>query len=132
MEAEIEPLPWDVRAVRPENALSLGRACSWLTHVLSLPDKEGDAAFTLAKAASTGRDDKSKPPSVGAEFSFLFLVLVMRQFCPAYFPSHSVVMPRMQPFPVEEPVLKVQQHLSAKMLANTGWKPSGLLCLEKT
>lgn len=26
--------------VRPANALSLGHACSWLTHVLSLPDKE--------------------------------------------------------------------------------------------
>lgn len=71
-----------------------------------------------------------KTPSDGV--GFLFLVLVVGQFCPAHFPSHSVMMPKMHPLPFEEPVLEVQKHLSAKMLASTGWKPSDLLCLEKT
>lgn len=115
---------------QPANAVSLGHACSWLTHVLSLPDKEGDAALTLAKAASTGRDEKSKTPSDGV--GFLFFVLVVGQFCRAHFPSHSIMMPKMQLLPFEEPVLEVQKHLSAKMLASTVWKPSDLLCLEKT
>lgn len=53
------------------------------------------------------------------------------RFAQLIFPVR-VVMPRMQPLPFEEPVLKVQKHLSAKMLANTGWKASDLLCLEKT
>lgn len=72
---------------QPANALSLGHACSWLTHVLSLPDKEGNAALTLARAARTGWDEKSQTPSDGV--GFLFFVLVMGQFRPAHFPSKS-------------------------------------------
>lgn len=41
----------------------MGHVCSWLTHVLSLPDNEDNAAFTLANAASVDRDVKSKTPS---------------------------------------------------------------------
>lgn len=59
-----------------EGFLRLGHVCSWLTHVLSLPDNEGYAAFALASAASAGRDVKSKTPSeMVLVFLFCFVCL---------------------------------------------------------
>lgn len=46
----------------------------------------------------------------------------MGQFCSAPIPGHGAVMPRMQPLPFKEPVLKVQRRLSAEALGNVGWK----------
>lgn len=54
-------------------------------------------------------------------FCFLF-AFVVGHFCPAQIPSHNAVMPRMQPLPFEELLLKVQRCLSAKALGSVVWK----------
>lgn len=99
------------RSSASEGFLRLGHVCSWLTHVLSLPDNEGNAAFALTSAACAGRDVKSKTPSemvLVLLFCFDLFAFVMGQFCPAQIPGHSAVMPRTQPLPFGKAVLRLR------------------------